>query len=758
MSEPQPLRDFRAAVERGNVSANAAKQFEARRNGKRFPTEFTAQADELWERSQKVSPASGMAEPHIFGTPFHNPYTFIPFPKEGPIRREPTPITIDEEETDRFTGVIDLEFKLLSPLMTNHPEPESEQNDHKTFQALTMGEDVILPATGVRGALRNLLTILTGGTLGYIDEEAWLCQGRDLALGGRAAILAEVVAPGSLERPGKVRLGDTKLVFASDLENAPSAKLQRPRPNKRVTYLWSNSEGSSLSKKPDEQHEWKVKLSGMPVGGRQRNKFKQEGLFKAKNTDSALIELPTHLWAAYAGRNRHGDHPELHEGDLVWLEPTEPEGKIKSAKDIASIQWARWGRRGTRLLDLVDCHHPELLPDAFNPDGLVDEVTDLFGHIPRPELCAEIARFRDWKKVGKPGPAPAFAARVRPGNLVFPKARRGVERCTLAPLSAPHPGCAAFYRDAGQNMLKASKTVSNTNFPLRGFKVYRTSQDRGKDGPWRYDAQPVFGENGLPKPSQQKVNKTTDLLPPGNTGPGRLQLTVRALSRRELALVLAACCLDWRLGGGKPLGLGHCRVSSFRLRPFNDKTGNLDGGEFLKAPSDCGSLDLTRLPLELYREISEDESFLKRLKLWQLTQTPVEQLRYPRAVSENRNSKSRGGHVWFGRHANPKKSGGGLECFYLDAPLEKESGAAAVRGQPLPHLDPNNPLADVLFGYDLFIGESHEWVRQAKNRQTLHKKFEPFDQEKHKRTGDRSGGFQGQNRDSRKSGRRNRRR
>ncbi len=46
--------------------------------------------------------------------------------------------------------------------------PDAKQvlpNGHKILSALTIDDDVIVPATGIRGALRTLMTILTGGTL-----------------------------------------------------------------------------------------------------------------------------------------------------------------------------------------------------------------------------------------------------------------------------------------------------------------------------------------------------------------------------------------------------------------------------------------------------------------------------------------------------------------------------------------------------------------------------------------------------------------
>jgi hypothetical protein len=472
--------------------------------------------------------------------------------------------------------------------------------------------------------------------------------------------------------------------------------------------------------------------------------------------DVEIEDLPAALWAAYHGRNRHGDHPELHKGDLVWLEPQSGCTDIRKAADVKSIQWARWGREGERLLDVIDRDHPDVLPDSVNPDGLVDEVTDLFGQVPRDDLRKEVLRFRGSPEKEKP--APSFAARVRPGNLVFQDARALAAPTTLAPLQPPHPGCAAFYRqpDPADDLAVAADNVSNRGTPLRGYKVYRTTDERDSRAPWNYATQPVYGDDGTPKNPRQKVNKTCALLP--ETAPhGRLRITARALSKRELALLLASCAVDWRLGGGKPLGLGHCRVVSARVRELMD-----DGT--LGEPQTMTRADArpARLPEPWAAELTQDPQLVERLGLWQSSQMPVDKLRYPRAVVENQNKKNRGGHVWFQRHVQPRKSAAegeppvGLQTLHLhpDGDLAKNAGKSSLRAQLLPVLDRNNPAGDVLYGHDLFAGHGPDWSEpQGKNGPTLFKKLEPFDPARHGRATDQTGGAQGQTRDTRRNDR-----
>jgi hypothetical protein len=644
-----------------------------RNNEKKCPpgSDVKQAADDLWRRfqeaggtegqrpmSQRSSPVparnarrgqapqqrtdtnnANAADPAVLGAPFHNPYTFLPFPPADwfddsrRARRRPTPLTADETDPSRFTGTVELRVRTLTPLLTCSPDPVETNAPHKVYPALTSGDDVILPATGVRGSLRTLMTIIAGGTLSYLDDTVWLVQARDRSLGPagkdsppsvpRKCFLGKVVEPGNANRPGTIQLGRTELIKTNDLDKlATNAGLRldsmRPHPERRTQSLWIDDDRKSVSKEPDQNHRWEIKLSGPPID----RKGKREGLFLA---DGAVIPACALLWQAYLGRNRHGDHPEPQRGDLLWLEPADPDlTQIESDSDIASLQWARWGRKGQCLLDAV----PRFLrPDSLNPDGLVDEVTDLFGQVPMN---------------GVKGPAGPFAARIRFENLVFRDARsQGIDREVLAPLQPPHPGCAAFYRDNADADLVSNRAGER----LRGYKVYRTQvADGSQSAPWLYSNQGVYGDNGSPKSSRQNVNKTCDLLKVDQIG--SLRIACRSLSRRELALLLLACSVDWRLGGGKPLGLGLCRVESLTVR---DEHGAVyDGLELARdIPQSC------ELP-PAYREQVSD--LIGRAKLWQASQIPVEFLRYPRAAQRNRNKISRGGHAWFARHANPKKS------------------------------------------------------------------------------------------------------
>lgn len=590
--------------------------------------------------------------------------------------------------------------------MSCNPEPVDKTADHKLYKALTIGNDAVLPATGVRGALRTLMTILSGGTLGYMDEELWLTQrpDEDAQLGPNSkmpgvpdrAFLAEVVKPGSGISAGTVQLGETKLRKAEDLKkHIKDLDYHRPTNKRQTPLTYTDFQGEK----------WKVKLSGRPIN----SKGKKEGLFRGTGD---IIELSEAFWSTYQGRYRHAVHSELKKGDLIWLEPMDPSCRtITCEADIKSIQWSRWGRRGVALKKLIP-HH--VLPDSMRPDGGVDMVTNLFGQIPKQRISAA-------------GP---FAARIRPGNLIFFDAGDKTVTETLAPLAAPHPGCMAFYRDQG-NLDEINKMS-----PLKGYKVYRNTSERGDKAPWKYSVQGVYGEQGALKSPQQKVNKTAELIGEGITG--KLRIAFRALDADELALLYAACSVDWKLGGGKPLGLGHCRVTAIRMI---DEEGNTT-----YPMESVGNGENLKLSEKYAKRVVHLEN---RIALYRTSQIPVEKLRYPRAVTGNKNKSTKAGLAWFARHASPRKSKNGLETIWTTGALQLKVKSSQIKAQAIPNLMADDPYGDQLYGYDMIELD----VNTSQRNQRMVGRMEKFEAALHASPHEKAGQNISQNRDSRTAAR-----
>ena len=184
---------------------------------------------------------------------------------------------------------------------------------------------------------------------------------------------------------------------------------------------------------------------------------------------------------------------------------------------------------------------------------------------------------------------------------------------------------------------------------------------------------------------------------------GNLKISFRALTKKELALLLLVLSCDLRIGGGKPLGLGHCVVS--RIRALDEYGNDL---------FTWSSIQRASLPDQEMTE-SLPEYFIERAKLYCKTQIPVEMLRYPRAEKGYQKS----GAVWFGTFAAQKKDKQqGLQTAQVSG--------MEIRAQGLPVFDPQRPEADWLFGYDFKVpasgnkGQNHS--QNAKTRANDRKK------------------------------------
>lgn len=732
-------------------------------------------------------------KPELLGEAFHNPYTFVPFHYENVFKNknEPTLLTADEKlEEERHTGVLRLTLKTATPMLIKSGETlkerearkanrkhKKEDEAHKEYEALTIGDDVIMPSTSIRGFLRYLMTLVTSSPLSYLDKELYLCQGRDLNLGPdeiQEVYMARVVKPGHYERSGVIRMGRVKLVplhiihaavarfqnskihsegaarayddwKKSTKEFKAAKKAKSPSLNEirkenfdherklnditkkhekdlrmdsyrgpKGEKLYGWYEGTELlltENANDKKIEFELRLSGRPI----KLAGKKEAIFWDNHGHD--MDIPPHIWAAYMNRYKFGDRSELKKGDLVWVEkyPNSPE--IESHQDIVSLQWARWGRQGTGITDVIP---RDMFPDWMSEEQVFSFISDLFG-IVSPDKDATCL---------------ALASRIRPENCVFKNAKSKLNKpMPLAVMGVPHPGCRPFYRQTS-----SPDTVSSQD-KFRGVKIYRTTKEEGDKAPWNFKEQGTYDNGTVAKGEESKVTFSAPLLQAG--AEGELTIAFRSLSKEEIALLLAVCQVPWRLGGGKPLGLGLCHIESMELLDEDGEMMFVDRSGW-KKPEDGADIEL---PEDLLPSLKD--ACKERLDYWKMTQEPVAKLRYPRCCSKNNNNLQRGGHQWFSKCASPKKAGDGealgLEPIYVCGELKdnvRNSGVNnsnsgqeidLISGQILPQFDPEHPLDDVLYGYDIVFDENQREKHPFNTKKNVDSfpSLEPFSEAKH---------------------------
>lgn len=623
---------------------------------------------------------------NLLDSKFHNPYTFIPFSSK--IERGTRLLqTEDEVQNTLKSGVIEVEVTTVRPLISLHPvELTGKKNEDKfpaRYNALTIGEDVIVPATSIRGQLRSLSTILTGSSLSTLDMDCWIYEHQrgTSVVDEKKLFLAEVLNPGNSSKPGTIRLfKEVRLVSRNALVECLNSKDKQsdfnnfPEDIKNKRFILENVRDFPVNIDPtnmlpvneivlerrirecapNNSEGWRVRPSGTPVGLRytatkkllenlsSKTRVKKEAMVRGEGLE---LVLPQKYWRQYEDVNPQNRHP-LEKGTIIWLEPADDAlTAITNVDQIRSIQWTRWSKKTRMLCEGISS---EYWPDfAQSKPDQVDAVTNLFGQV-------NSSNYED---------VPEFAGRIRAENLVFSGAKKTLENLPLAPLAQPHVGCFQFYKKKGPK----------GQWMFRGYKVYRVSKD--DDTPWKYGVQFVCDNQGKMEDfNQQNQGKWVQKLPAGQIG--HVRIAFRGLTDAELALLYTVCTTKWRLGSGKPFGLGLCATRAC-VQLWND-----DGT--ISAPS-VNSL----LPAP---EIAN------RKTLWEATQQPVAKVRYPRAGNRTQrnalnNNIHRGGHCWFSLFSSAQGN-------YTLKDLHMANGSN-IPGQLLPEFDIRNPSADWLDHLDI---------------------------------------------------------
>lgn len=109
---------------------------------------------------------------------FHNPYNFIPAPPRNssdPELGDHPPTSQDSFDPARYSGRIRIRMVAQTPLLvpeTDNPKPESDSNDHETFDLRqdTDGKPSI-PASSVRGMLRSAYEAVTNSRFGKFSKD-----------------------------------------------------------------------------------------------------------------------------------------------------------------------------------------------------------------------------------------------------------------------------------------------------------------------------------------------------------------------------------------------------------------------------------------------------------------------------------------------------------------------------------------------------------------------------------------------------------
>ncbi|MBO3752841.1 hypothetical protein J5X84_42905 [Streptosporangiaceae bacterium NEAU-GS5] len=502
------------------------------------------------------------------------------------------------------------------------------------------GAQVTVPGSSVKGAVRSLHETLMGGCLRVFDEEFvpvyrqpavakegdwWLGAVREATRDGRAT-----------------RVEVTVRTVWVPIEALPKMDGRRPRSGDTIEIDESAIVSGTLDRK--EVEPWGVRPGNgwVILVGDSGSRMRSQRFFVAAGElagdEDDLRDVPEEVWESYlalcAGTNdmrqikqdpdsvkfkgwrtervfapvtwsrdqtssrrpvvaeRRRVTGRLRPGDVVWVRLDQESG------DIAELAMAAiWRVKGAR----------ETAPHGFMGQRVP---AALHACSDWQSLCVSCRLFGSADTSGAlPGEEAeqhSYAGHVRMGDAVAEKVTT-IRVARLAPMGAPRPGAGQFYLRISDKEPAGSKEDLPSAYWGSRQDATELRRLRGRKFYWHGDPmlQPVPRHVARDEQSNEAMSGARDMVPAetvltqqitfDNIPKAELgSLLVTLLPRLLLARTEPGESGDYalRLGGGKPLGLGSCRVAVTALEWWESATRYMGGQAFRTSPEEFLALKL----------------------------------------------------------------------------------------------------------------------------------------------------------------------
>lgn len=543
-------------------------------------------------------------------TDFVNPYTFVPLPRKVVCGQPPGHDPGPDEARERYVGALEVTWRIQSPLAI----PTEEWG--------SIGGDVRIPGSSIKGAVRSTHEMLFGGCLRQVDlgyrptyrqlptmdalkdwrmavvledDEVLLCEKEKK----RSSVDSEMLRQ---RLGGKARTGDVIAVNSkNDWKDKPERRvaerfqvLQRPaevsgyenlagcyvvlitkkgarRDAVRATWYWSlgklTRERATISSQATRDFSWAM-MEARPDGERWINVFRGK----------------TKLGQARG--NKHALEP----GSVIWVKARD--GMVTAIK--LSQFWRerskeRLGNRIPQETQPCDGENLRLCPSC-SVFGSADTLNDK----------------ADTDERRREGDQRSYAAHVRFGSAI------GVDlqgdEVTLAPLGQPHPGAGLTYLEpTSPEAAPASRDERWSRWDsdgtpkrqLRGRKFYwHSNPERQLD-----HLKHTQGVGDVPGRHLKREHHGADMCTKAQLVTGgtfRQTITFDGLDRFGVASLLAALQpgrllgdgeFALHLGRGKPLGLGSVTAEITAARITTVAARYCDKGDKAETPLETFAID-----------------------------------------------------------------------------------------------------------------------------------------------------------------------
>ncbi|MGI6344393.1 MAG: TIGR03986 family CRISPR-associated RAMP protein [Bacillota bacterium] len=557
---------------------------------------------------------------------FLNPYNFVrslPPAESGFLAKQP-PASHAYYEQGNLTGQLNCTLTAITPVFISSSEPIRVSEGHPTYQFFEIDGQPVIPASSLRGMIRNTYEAVTNSCYSILDERQ--LSRRMTTNEGKDMVPARVI-----EGPNGLRLSLLQGRADPNFRNLqPAAWVRRYDPPNRRRPSRSRVDMKGLQH-GDEC--WGV-LKPMPHGKRPFSFWNVEALF---TTRSEAEQHARHSPALRGNRNVIVERGYLcitgqnmenkHDGcfffgqeRMVHLTEELMKGYETIVRDYLDLNETKLAAKGDELPEpsrFMRRPNPDklkagdlvyagiengqvafLVPVQLSRRMFPNSIGELIPQRLRScneynHLCPACRLFgwvRGETSEGD-GARAAYAGRVAfsYGRLKDPPKAKDEEQHTLAELSSPKPTTTFFYlktQDGSAPYISKEDGYQAESQEIRGRKFYRHHSD------FRW-------QEGEPTIRNRTIR---DPVPPGT----EFTFTIRFhnLTEEELgALVWALeleCGMYHRLGFGKPLGLGSVQIKIDHAIKYNlqDRYASLEN-------DGAGELDLDHY-ISLFKQKMSD--------------------------------------------------------------------------------------------------------------------------------------------------------
>ena len=542
------------------------------------------------------------------GNLFSYPYNFVSLGDSQNINRKKR----EDEEGEKYSGKIKCSLKNLTPIFIGNKTDEKEE---KTLTLKVEGnEKYVIPASTLKGELRNIIEVLTTSCIKNVEEERLDYRG---SVGGRTNVFGIIKKfptandDGIIIEADKVKVNRKKILF----NYKPGFYPVKVANNSLVKdYIRKGKLKPNYKKGEDDPN-----AINFPD---EFKKVQQGGTINAVLWVSSFIPNKKYeklLIPAEKGKEKCYSFSKSDYEDLLYLIKQRKENEEKKApKDRENFYIDELKEGDTIIFEVnekgkIENFSFSEIPRLRYKISPLDLVPKQFHPCTGEELCFACRMFgtigdhsenKNGKKKEENIISMSSKIFISDALSIKEKNQNMEDKIALSPLGEPHPSLASFYLEKG--------TYDNETSQIRGRKFYWHHKEKIKAGTGYRGYLDSIRNQG----DNEKVVSTIHFLKPLQNF--EFEVAFKDLTDEELGILIYSLELEQdllhKLGKAKAFGLGSCEIkitdclleSSEKYTSFVKAYEKLDKDKYLKIAKEKYKLDTDER-----NEIEELKAILK---------------------------------------------------------------------------------------------------------------------------------------------------